>query len=231
MKRQRPDRITNIDDFCDQTAEAVYHAIQPLDEVARQMEDVWGINRLPMLVSPETAAKFGSAKAKLDQAIIDNDATEVAKRAAIQIRGWRAMDAEARASGASTVTTEAWTWRDDSDRPHAFVRTTAEATAYAKQSARVSRSGLWPRLPDWRRRDIVADVKNLPRRDGDEGQRVQRRHSVLSAECDMLADAENPTRDQVCRVRFASLHNLRRAVSTSVCPLQFWPAASRPAFD
>ena len=159
MKRQRPDRITNIDDFADQTAEAVYHAIQPLDEVSRQMEDVWGINRLPMLVSPETAAKFGSAKAKLDQAIIDNDATEVAKRAAIQIRGWRAMDAEARASGASTVTTEAWTWRDDSDRPHAFCQTTAEAVAYAKTVGKGVSVWTMAEVARLASAGIVADVK------------------------------------------------------------------------
>ena len=46
------------------------------------------------------------------------------------------------------------------------------------------------------------------------------------------ADAENPTRDQVCRARPAiygvPLAGLR---PLQFCPLQFWPAASRPALD
>ena len=59
------------------------------------MELKWGCDRLPGLVSPETAAKFGSAKAKLDAAILDNDPQAVAQRATIMVKGWKVMDKEA----------------------------------------------------------------------------------------------------------------------------------------
>ena len=41
-------------------------AVKPVDAVAKEMETIWGRGRLQELVSPETAALFESAKAKLD---------------------------------------------------------------------------------------------------------------------------------------------------------------------
>ena len=72
--------------------EAVGEALKPLDRVAVEMEAKWGVGRLTRLVPPDVAALFGSAKAKLDQAIHANDPAEVAKRAAVLIRGWQKLD-------------------------------------------------------------------------------------------------------------------------------------------
>ena len=72
--------------------EAVSEALKPLDRVAVEMEAKWGVGRLTRLVPPDVAALFGSAKAKLDQAIFANDPAEVAKRAAVLIRGWQKLD-------------------------------------------------------------------------------------------------------------------------------------------
>lgn len=78
---------------------AVDHAVAPFDRVAREMEGIWGVDRLPHLVSPETAAKFGRTLGSLNEAITANDPDRAADRAAACIRGLRAMDAEARQAG------------------------------------------------------------------------------------------------------------------------------------
>ena len=94
-QRRRPDQITSPKEYGDPIADGIHHAIKPVDEIAARMELKWGCDRLPGLVSPETAAKFGSAKAKLDAAILDNDPQAVAQRATIMVKGWKALDKEA----------------------------------------------------------------------------------------------------------------------------------------
>lgn len=74
-------------------------ALGPFDTAARNMERRWGVNRLEGLVSPETAARYGSAIGKLNAAMEANDPAEVATRAGVCIRGMAAMDAEATAAG------------------------------------------------------------------------------------------------------------------------------------
>jgi hypothetical protein len=83
--------------------EAVTEALRPLDRIAVEMEGKWGVGRLTRLVSPEIAARFGSAKDKLNEAIRSNDGDEVAKRAAVMIRGWQALDKAATEAGCETL--------------------------------------------------------------------------------------------------------------------------------
>jgi len=82
-------------------------ALGPFDTAARNMERKWGINRLEGLVSPETAARYGSAIGKLNAAMQANDPAEVATRAGVCIRGMTAMDAEATAAGHQPITPDA----------------------------------------------------------------------------------------------------------------------------
>lgn len=82
-------------------------ALGPFDTAARNSERKWGINRLEGLVSPETAAKYGSAIGKLNAAMEANDPAEVASRVAVCIRGLIAMDAEAIAAGHRPIPPEA----------------------------------------------------------------------------------------------------------------------------
>jgi hypothetical protein len=74
-----------------------------LDRIAVEMEGKWGVGRLQRLVSPEIAARFGSAKDKLNEAIRSNDGEEVAKRAAVMIRGWQALDRAATEAGCEAL--------------------------------------------------------------------------------------------------------------------------------
>jgi hypothetical protein len=95
IKRRQPDKITNPKDYGDPIASGIHYAIKPLDKIASEMEITWGCDRLPKLVSPELAAKFGAAKAKLDDAIENNDPQAVAKRATVMIKGYKALNKEA----------------------------------------------------------------------------------------------------------------------------------------
>jgi hypothetical protein len=84
--------------------EAVQKALAPLDRLATSLERKWGgVDRLASLVSPEMAAKFGSAQDKLNLAIRMNDPDEVAKRASVMVRGWQALDKAATEAGAAKL--------------------------------------------------------------------------------------------------------------------------------
>lgn len=91
-------------------------ALGPFDRAAREMERLWGVDRLPELVSPETAAKYGSAMAKLNAAINSEDADMVAARATVCIKGLAVMDAEARALGHKPAPAEVWLYEHEGHR-------------------------------------------------------------------------------------------------------------------
>ena len=78
---------------------AVDHALAPFDRAAREMDTRWGIDRLPEMVSPETAARYGRTLGSLNAAIDAEDVETAHDRAAACIRGMKAMDAEAVALG------------------------------------------------------------------------------------------------------------------------------------
>jgi len=75
------------------------YAIAPLDRLAIQMDDKWGIDRLPEIVSVETATKFGAAMAHLNECIEQNDPDKVKAAAENCIKGLQVMDAEATLAG------------------------------------------------------------------------------------------------------------------------------------
>lgn len=108
------DQLTTTDARADEIA--CDHAVAPFDRAARQAEQTWGIDKLPELVSPETAAKYGSAMAKLNAALADNNPEEVAARAAVCVRGLRVMDAEARASGHQPTPDGFWMHEQNGDQ-------------------------------------------------------------------------------------------------------------------
>lgn len=83
-------------------------ALAPLDRLAIEMDRKWGIDVLPELVSVEMAQKYGSAMAKLNAAIDENDPAVVAARAEVCIRGLQAMDKAAEEAGRSRASMEVW---------------------------------------------------------------------------------------------------------------------------
>lgn len=102
-KQFRPKRPKKLDRLtCPDVSaseNACHYAIAPFDRAATEMEKKWGIDRLPELVSPEMAAKYGMALGQMNEAAANRDPQLTAHKAAICIRGLHAMDAEATAAG------------------------------------------------------------------------------------------------------------------------------------
>lgn len=92
------------------------HACAALDRLAVQMDREWGIDQLPALVSPETAAKYGRAIAALNAALEVNNPDDVTACANNCIRGLQAMAAEADASGAPRSDPQIWEYDLDGFR-------------------------------------------------------------------------------------------------------------------
>ena len=126
-ERRRPDTFTDPEAHTDSTRDAIHHALLPLDRAASEMEMKWGCERLPSLVSPETASLFGSAKAKLDAAIQVNDPQEVVRRAAVMIKGWAKMDAEATERGHRALSPDIWCHTTSTGFKVAIARSNADA--------------------------------------------------------------------------------------------------------
>jgi hypothetical protein len=126
-ERRRPDTFTDPEAHTDSTRDAIHHALLPLDRAASEMEMKWGCERLPSLVSPATAALFGSAKAKLDAAIKVNDPQEVVRRAAVMIKGWSKMDAEATEMGHEALSPDIWSHTTSTGFKIAVARSNADA--------------------------------------------------------------------------------------------------------
>lgn len=94
--------VTSIDEIrCDM-------ATAPFDHACNEMDRKWGIDRLPELVSIETADKWGSAMAKLNAAIAACDSEETKARVGVCVRGLAAMNAEAEAAGHKPTNPEVW---------------------------------------------------------------------------------------------------------------------------
>jgi hypothetical protein len=104
----RPDHVTNPAARGDSVVGAIYGALRPLDEIAAKMESRWGAGRLEVLVSPETASKFGAVRERLNAAIDAGAPDLVAKEAAIMWRGWQALDQEATRLGAEPRPPGVW---------------------------------------------------------------------------------------------------------------------------
>jgi hypothetical protein len=83
-------------------------ATAPLSRLADEMDRKWGIDVLPELVSPEMAAKYGSAVAKFLEAMDEGKPDVVAARVGVCMRGLQAMDAQATEKGAQRASTDVW---------------------------------------------------------------------------------------------------------------------------
>jgi len=88
-------------------------AVAVMDRLAIQMDERWGVDRLPELVSIETAQKYGAALAKLNAALKAGDPKEVAHRAQVCMRGLKAMNDEAEAAGQPKASADYWEYDID----------------------------------------------------------------------------------------------------------------------
>lgn len=113
-RTNRPDRLitpgaTDVEIRCD-------HAAAPFDRLALDMERIWGIDRLPGLVSPATAEKFGRAMAHMNAMINEGKPVEVAAAAVNCMKGLNALDAEARSLGHAPACPLVWQYEHEGHR-------------------------------------------------------------------------------------------------------------------
>ena len=88
--------------------DAIDGALMPLDATARRIEQSFGTGRVQELVSPDMAAKFQAAKAKLDVALEDNNVELVIRRAKVLNAGWLALEKAAIEAGHEPAPPEIW---------------------------------------------------------------------------------------------------------------------------
>jgi hypothetical protein len=113
----------------------------PFDTAARAMDLKWGVDRLPELVTPETADRWGKAMANLNAAIAAQDPETLTARVSACIRGFAAMDAEAAAAGHQPITPRALEFTLDG-KTCAILKDDAAWPAYAAQRPGVRIVGL-----------------------------------------------------------------------------------------
>jgi hypothetical protein len=83
-------------------------SLAPFDKAVREMDKRWGVDRLPELVSVESAAKWGKAVAGLNGAIDAQDPDKVKFWVEVCLRGLTAMDAEAVSLGRPVSDPDIW---------------------------------------------------------------------------------------------------------------------------
>jgi len=87
----------------------IHGALKPYDKLVSDLETRWGYDRLPQLVSPETAAKFQTAKAKMDAAIAyEKNPQEAVNKIGVMMRGWQALEKEAMKNGHKPFPPDVW---------------------------------------------------------------------------------------------------------------------------
>lgn len=103
-------------------------AIRELDATAREMETIWGVDRLPIMAGQFMAVKFEAQRQKLDLAIAQGQRDLIAKRADGMRRGWLALDKAAREAGHTPPEAAVWHGKTPGGRAFAIVRDPADAT-------------------------------------------------------------------------------------------------------
>jgi hypothetical protein len=128
QRRRKDNRITHhgiteMEVRCDMT-------LGPFDTAARAADLKWGVDRLPELVSPAMADRWGKAMADLNAAIASIDPDKVAQKVNACLRGFAAMDAEATAAGHQLITPDAIEFVTADGKTGALLRDDAAWPAY-----------------------------------------------------------------------------------------------------
>lgn len=105
-RQRKGDRLLNPGATQDEIR--IDHAVAPFDRLARKMDRKWGIDRLPELVSVETAERYGRAIGKLNAAIESGNPEVCAHQAQVCMRGLAFLDQEATESGEQEASPDIW---------------------------------------------------------------------------------------------------------------------------
>lgn len=114
--------------------------LSPLNRVAKELEEKWGLDRLPGLVNEDLTERFAAAAQKLGDAIATKDQGRIKERAEIMRRGWIKLDTEAEAAGH-----EPWQQPDvwEGQRPDGKTFLLSKDKSTAIQAGREKGLGVW----------------------------------------------------------------------------------------
>jgi len=83
-------------------------AMDSVDEVARRLEQRWGIGRLERLAPPDLAVKFEQARQNLNDAANNDDHNYLVQKANNMIAGWNALERFAEKNGHQPADERIW---------------------------------------------------------------------------------------------------------------------------
>jgi hypothetical protein len=83
-------------------------ALAAFDRASREVDKIWGVDRLVELVSPDVAARWATAMADLNEAIVANQPDVVRARVDICLRGFKRMHELAEAAGHAKADPMIW---------------------------------------------------------------------------------------------------------------------------
>ena len=104
-------------------------AIGEADRLASEMEQVWGVGRLRLLVSPHLREKFDRQRYLFNRAIWHGDIEAVRTQSARMVAAWGALDRAAVDADESSLSPEVWEVRLEDGSVAAIVRSPEEAHA------------------------------------------------------------------------------------------------------
>ena len=79
-----------------------------LDELAADMDRVWGVGRLRLLMSDALRAKFDEQRGRVDAAVASGEERFIQVQVEAMRRAWQALDRAARADDATPMSPEVW---------------------------------------------------------------------------------------------------------------------------
>lgn len=111
-------------------------AIQGLDYLARQMEQAWGVGRLPLLVPTELRSRFNQQIEMMNAALQSDTSSREDILAQIEgsSRAWQAIDTVARKNGSQPMPPAIWEVLSETGTLFMIVRDNADASQIAIQA-------------------------------------------------------------------------------------------------
>jgi len=98
MRKRYKDRLSQFE-LEERKRQAISEQLKRLDQIAREMEQSWGIGRLANLVDPNLAEKFQRAISNVNIAIQEENVPMLIQKIDNAVKGWKLLDLKARANG------------------------------------------------------------------------------------------------------------------------------------
>jgi hypothetical protein len=133
--------------------DAINSVVDGIDQLARTMEDKWGVGRLELLVDDTLREKFRRQLRRFDQAVAQHDVAQVRISGGAMRRGWEALDKVATEAGKQPLDPEFWEIQLPDGKIIAFCRNKVDAFALV-------RMGRW--LDVWTVEEVAGIIHRFP---------------------------------------------------------------------